>query len=256
MLVTIDLDAYENLPPRQLRAMLRALRFADGTGVVRATLNQLTMPGLSRSAVHRDLAGLERAGERYRIPARFRSVPTAGTLGTVSHETAVPEAGTTDSRAPAFKVLSSVSKETSERELSLSDSIPNGWREAAAAERRRADSPPVNLDAEWRKHLLWYAERDRPVRLGGWLLWVIRTRLDGTNTPAPTAVAPATDDRLPGNDRQQRQARDWARRGFWLRDGSWGPAPDQPGCTLPADLIAWCRQQEKSQWARKTASKL
>jgi len=45
---------------------------------------------------------------------------------------------------------------------------------------------------------------------------------------------------LPGNERQQRQARDWVRRGFWLRDGSWGPAPDQPGCNLPPALIAWC----------------
>jgi len=45
---------------------------------------------------------------------------------------------------------------------------------------------------------------------------------------------------LPGDERQQRQARDWVRRGFWLRDGSWGPAPDQPGCNLPPALIAWC----------------
>jgi len=44
-----------------------------------------------------------------------------------------------------------------------------------------------------------------------------------------------------GDEREQRQARDWVRRGFWLRDGSWGPAPDQAGCTLPAGLVAWCR---------------
>jgi len=49
-----------------------------------------------------------------------------------------------------------------------------------------------------------------------------------------------TTSTLPGDERQQRQARDWVRRAFWLRDGSWGPAPDQPGCNLPPALIAWC----------------
>ena len=47
--VTIDLDAYDNLPPRQLKAMLRALRFADEDGVVHASLSMLATPGLSRS---------------------------------------------------------------------------------------------------------------------------------------------------------------------------------------------------------------
>jgi len=50
---------------------------------------------------------------------------------------------------------------------------------------------------------------------------------------------------LPGDERQQRQA-GWVRRGFWLRDGSWGPAPDQPGCTLPAELVAWCRRERQA----------
>jgi hypothetical protein len=50
-------------------------------------------------------------------------------------------------------------------------------------------------------------------------------------------AAPAADER------QQRQARDWVKRGFWLRDGSWGPAPDQPGCSLPPGLIAWCLRE-------------
>ena len=81
--VTIDLDAYDNLPPRQLKATLRALRFADGEGVVHASLTMLAMPGLSRSTAHRELAGLEEAGhverqERpeggflWRIGRRFR----------------------------------------------------------------------------------------------------------------------------------------------------------------------------------------
>ena len=85
--VTIDLDAYDTLPPRQLKAMLRALRFADEGGVVHASLTMLAMPGLSRSTVHRELAGLEDQGhverqERaeggflYRIGRRFRSAPS------------------------------------------------------------------------------------------------------------------------------------------------------------------------------------
>ena len=60
--VTIDLDAYDSLPPRQLKAMLRALRFADSEGVVHASLTMLAMPGLSRSTAHRELAAAGEAG--------------------------------------------------------------------------------------------------------------------------------------------------------------------------------------------------
>jgi hypothetical protein len=41
-------------------------------------------------------------------------------------------------------------------------------------------------------------------------------------------------------EENQRRARDWVKTGFWLRDGTWGPRPDQPGCTLPPNLLAWC----------------
>lgn len=239
-LVTIDLDAYDQLPPRQLRAMLRALRFADTDGVVCATLTQLAMPGLSRSAIHRDLAELERAGGRYRIPDRFLPVPAAGI---VSHET-VPEAGTTDSRAPASKNLS-LSLDSLEREK-----IPASWEEAAATERRRAGLPDVDLDAEWRKHILWFRDRDRPIRLGSWLLWALRARLDHTNAPNPPP--PTGRDNPPishpgsGTDQDHARARSWARTGRWAPPGiDWGPAPDQPGCALPPALIAWCREERR-----------
>jgi hypothetical protein len=56
---------------------------------------------------------------------------------------------------------------------------------------------------------------------------------------------------MAGNEREQRQARDWAERGFWLRDGSWGPAPDQAGCNLPPSLIAWCLQKPEQEGTRR-----
>ena len=62
-------------------------------------------------------------------------------------------------------------------------------------------------------------------------------------------ASPVGDITLPGDERQQRQARDWVRRGFWLRSGAWGPAPDQPGCELPPDLVAWCLRERKVQAA-------
>ena len=87
-------------------------------------------------------------------------------------------------------------------------------------------------------------------------MWAMRARLDRTNTPppvdSPKGLNPETLPNaapLPGDDREQRQARDWVRRGFWLRDGSWGPAPDQPGCTLPVGLVAWCRRERQARAA-------
>ena len=297
--VTIDLDAYDTLPPRQLKAMLRALRFADADGVVHATLSMLAMPGLSRSSAHRELVGLEDAGHiarqqrpeggfLWRIGRRFRcreikprsafncrpsswdpdrgesnadrgylspvdrSTPPDGTPVPAA-ETPVPQRGTTDSRAtPAVKNLSSGSKEPSEREqLSQQDEIPQGWEAAAAAERRLAGLGPVNLACEWRK-LVAYSEGAR-ITLWRWRGWALKARgeraadqFDIVKLKATTAVDQESNAHLIGDDRQQRQARDWVRSGFWLRGGMWGPAPDQPGCTLPAALIAWCLRERKS----------
>ena len=164
-------------------------------------------------------------------------------------ETPVPQRGTTNSRAtPAVKNLSSGSKEPSERELSLSqDEIPDGWEEAAAAERRLAGLGPVNLRREWRK-LVAYSEGAR-ITIWRWRGWALKARGDRAASTAtrsatmPARVAEPCDDTLPGDERQQRQARDWVRRGFWLRDGSWGPAPDQPGCSCRPALVAWCLRE-------------
>jgi len=124
--------------------------------------------------------------------------------------------------------------------------IPSGWEEAAAAERRLAGLGAVNLPCEWRK-LLAYSEGAR-ITIWRWRGWALKARGERSSShadeldPRPANLSNA-DDKLPGDDRQQRQARDWVRRGFWLRDGSWGPAPDQAGCTLPAELLAWCIRQ-------------
>jgi hypothetical protein len=45
---------------------------------------------------------------------------------------------------------------------------------------------------------------------------------------------------LAPDDQDQRRAENWVRDDFWLPNGTWGPRPDQPGCTLPPDLLAWC----------------
>jgi len=132
--------------------------------------------------------------------------------------------------------------------LSQQDEIPVGWEEAAAAERRLAGLGPVNLRAEWRK-LVAYSEGQR-ITIWRWRGWALKARCDQkkvSDTETFSAEFPtgnrSDSEHLPGDDRQQRQARDWVRRGFWLRNGAWGPAPDQPGCELPLGLVAWCLRE-------------
>ena len=247
-IVSIDLDAYESVPPRQLKAMLRALRFADREGLVHATLTTLAMPGLSRSSMHRELHALEAEGHvdrhqhLWRIGRRFRHVvKPAGGVPT-AETPPVPQAGTPDSHARAVKVFSSSESQSPKGEQpSQQDEIPDGWQEAAAAERRLAGLPDVDYRVEWRK-LVAYSE-GRPVTIWRWRGWILKARA-AENSPHGV-VNPAKGiacDTLPGgsDERQQRQARDWAKSGFWMKSGIWGPAPDQPGCTLPPDLVAWC----------------
>ena len=47
---------------------------------------------------------------------------------------------------------------------------------------------------------------------------------------------------LPGDERQQRQARDWVRRGFWLRDGL-GSGAGSAWLHATGSLIAWCLRE-------------
>ena len=109
--------------------------------------------------------------------------------------------------------------------------------------------------AEWRK-LVAYSEGAR-ITIWRWRGWALKARADGTRPNLDTLPSCAAQlvpngsnlEPLPGDDRQQGQARDWVRRGFWLRDGSWGPAPDQPNCMLPAALIAWCLRERAQQAA-------
>jgi len=193
-------------------------------------------------------------GYTYTIAERF--LPVRGKPVLVPTVNAgVPTVGTEEHLEEHLEEPSERAQNTSfhggSKLLSLSqDEIPIGWEEAAAAERRLAGLGPVNLRAEWRK-LVAYSEGAR-ITIWRWRGWVLKAR--GERNPsadtrncsgAGTLSDGATPcgDALPGDERQQRQARDWVRRGFWLRDGSWGPAPDQPGCQLPAALVAWCLTQ-------------
>jgi hypothetical protein len=128
-------------------------------------------------------------------------------------------------------------------QLSQQDEIPDGWKEAAAAERRLAGLPDVDLRLEWRK-LVNHTEGQR-ISIWRWRGWVLKARCDRPASIGPQAMSSTetVDNTLPGDERQQRQARDWVRSGFWLRSGAWGPAPDQAGCTLPAGLVAWCLRE-------------
>ena len=46
------------------------------------------------------------------------------------------------------------------------------------------------------------------------------------------------DDSLPGDERQQRQARDWVRKGFWLRNGMWDRRRTRRGASC---RLGWSR---------------
>ena len=101
---------------------------------------------------------------------------------------------------------------------------------AGAAERRLAGLGPVNLMAEWRK-LVAYSEGAR-ITIWRWRGWALKARGErsalaeqGGEPVQHAEHSDVTMVTLPGDERQQRQARDWVRRGFWLRNGAWGPAP-------------------------------
>jgi len=150
--------------------------------------------------------------------------------------------------APAFVVPSSELRSSEgEQEALSADLIPIGWEAAAAAERGLAGLGPVNLRAEWRK-LVAYSEGAR-ITIWRWRGWALKARADGSRSSAedfdPRAAfnLSSAEEKLPGDERQQRQARDWVLTGFWLRSGTWGPAPDMPGCSLPAALVRWCRRE-------------
>jgi hypothetical protein len=182
-------------------------------------------------------------GKPVLVPTVNAGVPTVGTEEHLEEHLEEPS-----ERAPA----TSSDRQTKLPSLS-EDEIPSGWEEAAAAERRLAGLGEVNLRAEWRK-LVAYSEGAR-ITIWRWRGWALKARGDvpltahldtlphGGATPANGTLTRHLTDALPGDDREQRQARDWVRRGFWLRDGSWGPAPDQPGCTLPPALVAWCLRE-------------
>jgi len=207
-----------------------------------STVEQSNCPTMGQSKTRPKTAGNPKGAEAE--PPELHTVKLHTPKSGIAHAASADSGAPADT--PARLELSSGSKEPSERELSLSqDKIPDGWEAAAAAERRLAGLGPVNLRAEWRK-LVAHAEGSA-INLWRWRKWALRAWCDTRIPPRASDLLPANllhgEANLPGDDRQQRQARDWVRRGFWLRDGSWGPAPDQPGCSLPAGLVAWCLRE-------------
>jgi len=233
----------ELLPPATFNSFTMK-EFVPAVQINCSTIEQSNFPTAGKSKSHPKTAGNPKGAEA--APPELHPVKSG-----IAHA-ASPDSGA-PADAPALVVPSSGSKEPSERELSLSqDEIPNGWEEAAAAERRLAGLAPVNLPCEWRK-LVAYSEGQK-VSIWRWRGWVLKARGDHSAGAEKGAVGtfPAAEfciqnrsapNRIPGDERQQRQARDWVRSGFWLRSGTWGPAPDQPGCTLPPALVAWCLRE-------------
>jgi hypothetical protein len=186
MRVTIELDDYLDLPPRQLKAALRALRAKNEP------------------------------------PSRTRT------------------------RVSLF------SEDSKNLEREREEQLPRAWLDAAVAERSRAGLPEVNLEVEYRKFVLWYADKGREIRLGSWLIWAVRAWLDRGNMPAPAAAAkeePAPRDRaapprgetVMAEIRQRGELRQYFERGHWPPNR--GPKPDDADCRYPAELIKSCRQQ-------------
>ena len=282
LLMFLNFAACRGLEPALFKLLAALAHHADPAGTcdpLQATIAKEIR--MSPSTVCRGAAELERReylvrtriGDghyRYRIETRFLTDGIAGspppdgdlpkppkqrwrarqstcTSATSTGATACSGASPIRASAPVKVLLSSGSKEPSERELSLSRMK---FRMVGKRRRRPSDASQASARstcrAEWRK-LVAYSEGAR-ITIWRWRGWALKARCDRRHRPAAANYSSphrrlADRQALPGDERQQRQARDWVRRGFWLRDGSWGPAPDQPGCSLPADLVAWCLRE-------------
>jgi len=138
-------------------------------------------------------------------------------------------------------------KEVLERE---EEQLPRAWLEAAERERERAGMPAVRLEVEYGRAVNWHRDKGREMRLGGWLVWVLRAWLDKANTPLPTAepseshaagevqkqgVTPAAGDAVLFEIKQRGELRALFERGHW--SGRQGPKPGEPGCRYPGRLV-------------------
>ena len=270
-IVAIPFEAFQALPPFEFKLMAAVLRYVNRQGECCPALYQLAADvGSSEATVSRAMARLAERGcftrkrqgngrYLYRVAEHFLArrirkpglPPSRQKLeiynSADSHVAAVQDGLSYAARQEVDPSSDQRSSEGEQAALSEGE-IPIGWEEAAAAERRLAGLGPVNLRAEWRK-LVAYSEGAR-ITIWRWRGWALKAHADAApGSENVNKINTAADTSLPGDERQQRQARDWVRRGFWLRDGSWGPAPDQAGCTLPAGLVAWCLRERKAQAA-------
>jgi len=266
-IVAVPFEAFQALPPFEFKLMAAVLRYVNRQGECCPALYQLAADvGSSEATVSRGMSRLEQHGcftrERqgngrylYRIGERFLARRIGkpkidGNRATPSNRPHLAPVQDSLSHGARQEVTPSSDQRSSEGEQqpSQQDEIPDGWKDAAAAERRLAGLPEVDYRVEWRK-LVAYSEGAR-ITIWRWRGWVLKARGDRAAVNAQiSAITASPIGDIPGDDREQRQARGWVKRGFWLRDGSWGAAPDQLGCNLPPDLVAWCLRERQAQIA-------
>ena len=125
--------------------------------------------------------------------------------------------------------------------------IPDGWEEAATAERRRAGLPDVDLRVEWRK-LVIYAAGER-ITLGSLAdvgdAGPARPHQHADRRRSTAVVNPETLPNaapLPGDERQQRQARDWVAAASGCATALGARRPTSPAAAA-GRLVAWCLRE-------------
>lgn len=115
--------------------------------------------------------------------------------------------------------------------------LPKEWATEAARKRTEDGLPEVDLAAEWAKFL---AKIDGEPTEGRWLAWAMKARQQRSGNGSTDRSG------LPEAPWPQR-CRGWAKGHRW--DPMHGPAPDEPGCLAPPDLIEEALRQRQQRVA-------
>lgn len=133
------------------------------------------------------------------------------------------------------------------------EGLPPDWEAEAADERRCSGLEEVDLQEEWRKLCIHDA---KPPTLRRWIIWARRAYLDHTNQPKAVVnsngLARSTIVPTVGTPQERARVGSWVRIGKWAPRGmedEWGPAPDQPGCKLPPEIIAFALTMRRERHA-------
>ncbi len=112
----------------------------------------------------------------------------------------------------------------------IPDSLPKDWAELAAAERAKAGLPEVDLAAEWGRFIRKIGTTPTEDR---WLGWAMKARIAAADS-APGK--PKNGAGILPEEPWPQRCRAWAKGHRW--GPGHGPAPDEPGCWAPADLVS------------------